>query len=67
MGRGVVYVDKSIDTQFAFGIAFPIPATFFTTGGSPPFIPDSGTPTDSNEPYLDVSLSRFDPFLLLDW
>lgn len=42
------------DTQFAFGIAFPIPATFFTTGGSPPFIPDIGTPTDSNEPYLDV-------------
>ncbi|KIP08326.1 hypothetical protein PHLGIDRAFT_117314 [Phlebiopsis gigantea 11061_1 CR5-6] len=40
-------------TQFAFGIAFPIPSTFFTTAGSPPFIPDIGTPTDSNEPYLD--------------
>ncbi|GJE84527.1 tripeptidyl peptidase A [Phanerochaete sordida] len=45
--------EANLDTQFAFGISHPIPATFYTTAGSPPFIPDVGTPTDSNEPYLD--------------
>ena len=49
------------DTQFAFGLTFPTPGTFFSTGGSPPFIPDVLTPTDSNEPYtewLDFVLSQ---------
>ena len=32
-----------------------MPSSFFvnSTGGSPPFIPDSFTPTNINEPYLD--------------
>lgn len=46
--------EASLDVQYAFGIAWPTPATFFSTGGRPPFIPDLGTPTDTNEPYLDV-------------
>lgn len=53
-----------VDTQFAFGIAHPIPATFYTTAGSPPFIPDIGTPTDSNEPclqWVDFVLSHPNP------
>ena len=41
------------DTQFAFGLTFPTPGTFWSTGGSPPFTPDDLTPTNSNEPYLD--------------
>ncbi|THH33479.1 hypothetical protein EUX98_g707 [Antrodiella citrinella] len=45
--------EANLDTQFAFGLTFPIPRTFYTTGGSPPFIPDAGTPTNSNEPYTD--------------
>ncbi|KIP08325.1 hypothetical protein PHLGIDRAFT_127064 [Phlebiopsis gigantea 11061_1 CR5-6] len=45
--------EANLDTQFLFGITFPTPATFFTTAGSPPFIPDILTPTDTNEPYLD--------------
>lgn len=45
----------SIDTQFLFGLTSPIPATFYTTAGTPPFIPDIDSPTDGNEPYLDVS------------
>ncbi|GJJ05822.1 hypothetical protein Clacol_000009 [Clathrus columnatus] len=45
--------EADLDTQYAFGVAFPIPAVVFTTAGSPPFIPDFGTPTDSNEPYLN--------------
>ncbi|OCH95935.1 tripeptidyl peptidase A [Obba rivulosa] len=45
--------EADLDVQFAFGLTFPTPATFFTTGGSPPFIPDVLTPTDSNEPYTE--------------
>ncbi|VDC02574.1 unnamed protein product [Peniophora sp. CBMAI 1063] len=53
--------EANLDTQFAFGISFPTSATFFSTGGQPPFIPDSGTPTDTNEPYtawLDFVLAQ---------
>ena len=34
-------------------MTFPTPNIFYSTGGSPPFIPDGQTPTNSNEPYLD--------------
>lgn len=44
-------VEANLDIQTAAGLTFPTPNTFFTTGGSPPFIPDSNTPTDTNEPY----------------
>ncbi|KAI0036025.1 tripeptidyl peptidase A [Vararia minispora EC-137] len=55
--------EANLDTQFAFGLTFPTPATFFSTGGRPPFIPDIGTPTksDTNEPYtkfLDFILAQ---------
>ncbi|KLO19908.1 tripeptidyl peptidase A [Schizopora paradoxa] len=53
--------EADLDTQFAFGLTFPTPATFFSTAGMPPFIPDIGTPTDSNEPYttwLDFVLAQ---------
>lgn len=46
--------EANLDVQFAFGVSFPTPGTFYTTAGSPPFIPDIGTPTDTNEPYTDV-------------
>ena len=45
------------DTQYAFGLTYPTPGTFYTTGGSPPFIPDALETTDSNEPYANVSMS----------
>ncbi|KAI0682616.1 tripeptidyl peptidase A [Earliella scabrosa] len=45
--------EANLDTQFAFGLTFPTPGTFFSTGGRPPFIPDIGTTTNTNEPYLD--------------
>jgi len=45
--------EANLDTQYAFGLTFPTPATVFTTAGSPPFIPDVNTPTNSNEPYLN--------------
>ncbi|KIJ37427.1 hypothetical protein M422DRAFT_260099 [Sphaerobolus stellatus SS14] len=45
--------EADLDTQYAFGLTFPTPATVFTTGGMPPFIPDEGETTDTNEPYLN--------------
>lgn len=32
------------------GISYPTPHIYYSTGGSPPYIPDSNTPTDTNEP-----------------
>ncbi|KAI0797009.1 tripeptidyl peptidase A [Abortiporus biennis] len=45
--------EANLDTQFAYGLTHPIPATFWSTAGSPPFIPDLATPTNTNEPYTD--------------
>ncbi|KAJ3516147.1 hypothetical protein NLJ89_g1307 [Agrocybe chaxingu] len=39
--------EASLDVQFAFGLSHPIAPTFFSTAGRPPFIPDTGTPTDT--------------------
>ncbi|KAJ3711369.1 tripeptidyl peptidase A [Lentinula raphanica] len=44
--------EADLDIEFGFGITFPINGTFFTTAGSPPFIPDMNNPTDTNEPYI---------------
>ncbi|KAF8165634.1 peptidase S8/S53 domain-containing protein [Crassisporium funariophilum] len=60
--------EANLDVQFAFGISHPVPATFFTTAGSPPFNPDIGTPDDTNEPYtewLDFILSHPNPPLAI--
>ena len=48
--------EANLDVQFALGLTFPTPGTFYSTGGRPPFIPDILTPTDTNEPYEDVGL-----------
>ncbi|THU92986.1 subtilisin-like protein [Dendrothele bispora CBS 962.96] len=46
-------VEANLDIQYTIGISFPTPNIYYSTGGSPPFIPDSTTPTNTNEPYLD--------------
>ncbi|KAL0069551.1 hypothetical protein AAF712_003209 [Marasmius tenuissimus] len=46
-------VEANLDIQYTVGISAPVPNTYYSTGGSPPFIPDSDTPTNTNEPYLD--------------
>ncbi|KAI9444513.1 peptidase S8/S53 domain-containing protein [Lactarius indigo] len=46
-------VEANLDIQYAEAIAFPTPSTYWSTGGSPPFIPDSNTPANTSEPYLD--------------
>ncbi|KAJ7098776.1 tripeptidyl peptidase A [Mycena belliarum] len=60
--------EANLDVQFAFGLSFPVPSTFFSTAGSPPFVPDIGTPEDTNEPYtdwLDFMLSHPSPPLAI--
>ncbi|PPQ63132.1 hypothetical protein CVT24_005772 [Panaeolus cyanescens] len=45
--------EANLDVQFAFGLSHPIPATFFSTAGRPPFDPSVKIPTNTNEPYAD--------------
>ncbi|KAF8622167.1 hypothetical protein AX15_007283 [Amanita polypyramis BW_CC] len=45
--------EANLDVQFAFGLSFPTPGTFWSTAGRPPYIPDTITPNNTNEPYLD--------------
>ena len=46
-----VGLEGNLDIETIIGITFPTPATAFSTGGSPPYIPDLLTTTDTNEPY----------------
>ncbi|KAG6888473.1 hypothetical protein C0995_008046 [Termitomyces sp. Mi166 len=46
-------VEANLDIQYTTGISFPTPNIYYSTGGSPPFISDDSTPTNTNEPYLD--------------
>ncbi|GJJ07192.1 hypothetical protein Clacol_001392 [Clathrus columnatus] len=46
-------IEANLDTQYAGAMTFPTPNIYYSTGGSPPFIPDDNTPTNTNEPYLD--------------
>ncbi|KAJ7368775.1 tripeptidyl peptidase A [Mycena albidolilacea] len=45
--------EANLDTQFAFGISYPTPGTFWSTPGLPPWLQDEHTAADTNEPYLD--------------
>lgn len=57
-------IEGNLDDQTMIGVAWPTPLTIYSTGGSPEFIPDTNTPTDTNEPYLvwlDYILSLPDP------
>jgi tripeptidyl-peptidase I len=44
-------VEANLDVQTVAGIGFPIPSTYYSVAGSPPFKPDELTPTNTNEPY----------------
>ncbi|EIW75873.1 tripeptidyl peptidase A [Coniophora puteana RWD-64-598 SS2] len=46
-------VEANLDVQYGFGMTYPTPGTFWSTGGEPPFTPDEFEPTNSNEPYSD--------------
>ena len=42
-----------MDIQYTTAVSYPTPQIYYSTGGSPPFDPSEGTPTNTNEPYLD--------------
>ena len=47
--------EGNLDVQFAFGLAYPTPGVFYSTGGRAPFVPDARMPSDSsNEPFIQV-------------
>ncbi|EST07407.1 Peptidase S53, propeptide [Kalmanozyma brasiliensis GHG001] len=43
--------EANLDVQTVGGFIYPVPFTFYTTGGSPPYIPDTATVNNTNEPY----------------
>ncbi|KDQ10573.1 hypothetical protein BOTBODRAFT_115655 [Botryobasidium botryosum FD-172 SS1] len=45
--------EANFDIQYATALTYPTPVTFFSTGGSPPYIPDLSTSSNTNEPYAD--------------
>ncbi|EIW76276.1 subtilisin-like protein [Coniophora puteana RWD-64-598 SS2] len=46
-------LEANLDVQYAFGITRPLKGTFYSTGGSPPFILEFRDEQNDNEPYLD--------------
>ncbi|KAL0580736.1 hypothetical protein V5O48_001294 [Marasmius crinis-equi] len=61
-------IEANLDVQFAFGLSFPTRSIFYSTAGRPPFIPDTGFPNNTNEPYadwLDFVLSHPSPPLVI--
>lgn len=44
--------EANLDVQAILGISNPTPVISYSTGGSPPYIPDLNTPDNTNEPYL---------------
>ncbi|KAJ4374374.1 hypothetical protein N0V83_003115 [Neocucurbitaria cava] len=44
--------EANLDVQAIAGISWKTPITSFSTGGEPPFNPDTSTPDNTNEPYL---------------
>ncbi|GLB42699.1 putative pro-kumamolisin, activation domain [Lyophyllum shimeji] len=51
--QNVPGVEANLDIQYTTAMSFPTPNIYYSTGGSPPFIPDSQTPKNTNEPYLE--------------
>lgn len=45
-------MEANMDATQAISMIYPSQFTTWSTGGSPPFHPSKGTPTNTNEPYL---------------
>ncbi|KAG2343675.1 subtilisin-like protein [Suillus weaverae] len=58
---GAAGLEANLDTQFGFGLTWPTPRTFYSTGSEPPFDSDLITESNTNEPYsywLEYILSQ---------
>ena len=51
--------EANLDVQFALGISFPTPGTFYRTGRRAPFKPDQDTTINTNEPYKHGTYAPF--------
>ncbi|KAL9108225.1 MAG: hypothetical protein Q9227_006963 [Pyrenula ochraceoflavens] len=45
-------IEGNLDVETILSESYPTPLTAYSTGGSPPFINSTSTPTNTNEPYL---------------
>ncbi|UJO13809.1 Tripeptidyl-peptidase SED2 [Fulvia fulva] len=45
-------IEANLDSINILSVSWPLNFTVFSTGGSPPFMPDLVAPTNTNEPYL---------------
>lgn len=45
-------LEGNLDAETILSQTYPTPMMAWNTGGSPPFVPDTLTPTNTNEPYL---------------
>lgn len=57
-------IEGNLDDQTLIGVSWPTPLEIYSTGGSPPWMADIQTPTNTNEPYLvwlEYILSLPDP------
>mgnify|MGYP005988571601 CR=1 FL=1 len=45
--------EANLDVQYSMALTYPIDNIFYSTSGQPPFNPDTGSPTNTNEPHLD--------------
>ncbi|EAU89995.2 tripeptidyl peptidase SED3 [Coprinopsis cinerea okayama7 len=45
-------VEANLDVQYTTAMSYPIPNIYYSTGGTPPFLADTQTPSNTNEPYL---------------
>ncbi|EIW75859.1 tripeptidyl peptidase A [Coniophora puteana RWD-64-598 SS2] len=45
--------EANLDVQYALGMTYPTPGTFWSTAGEPPFIPDEFAPSNVNTPWAD--------------
>ena len=48
-----ITTQANLDIQYTESLSYPTPNIFYSTAGSPRYMPDEQTPTDTNEPYLD--------------
>ncbi len=49
--------EANLDIQYGLGLSYPIPATYYSTPGRGPLVPDLQQPNqrlNTNEPYLDL-------------
>ncbi|EIM81511.1 subtilisin-like protein [Stereum hirsutum FP-91666 SS1] len=45
--------EGTLDVEYAMGMSYPTSTIVYAVGGEPPFTPDSITPGNTNEPYLE--------------